>query len=105
MRSKNILAGLGPAIRYRNEKPILNNPPFYDYVGKLNKETFDIGLNSSVLYMVTTGKNLISLKLCYSAFNRGRNPLSLGIFYGWRWKNKHILKDNLPASVITSIKS
>ena len=83
---KNLLLGIGPAaVRYRNEKPTFNNPPGYDYVGRRNKEYFDIGLNGSVLYMFSTGKNSISLKLSYSAFNKGRNPLSLGIFYDWRW--------------------
>ena len=86
LRSKNLLLGLGPALRYRNEKRIFDFPPGYDFAGKLNKEYFDIGLNSSVLYIFNTGKNSISLKLSYSAFNKGRNPLSLGIFYDWRCK-------------------
>lgn len=80
---KNLLLGIGPAARYRNEKPVLNNPPFYDYVGKRNQEYIDLGLNSSVLYMFNTRKNSILFKLSYSAFNGGKSPLSFGIFYGW----------------------
>ena len=83
LKSKNLLFGLGPAIRYRNEKGVIDSP--FDFAGKLNKETFDMGLNSSMLYIFNTVKNSISLKLSYSAFNRGKNPLSLGMFYDWRW--------------------
>jgi hypothetical protein len=86
VKSKNLLLGLGPAVRYRNEKRFKNVPPGYDFVGKLNEEYFDFGLNGSVLYMFITGKNSISLKLSYSAYNRGKNPLSIGVFYDWRWK-------------------
>ena len=86
LKSKNLLLGLGPAVRYRNEKSIIILQPGFDFAGKLNKEYYDIGLNSSMLYMFNTGKNSISLKLSYSAFNKGRNPLSLGVFYDWRCK-------------------
>lgn len=84
LKSKNLLFGMGPAMRYRNEKMFIDS--LNDWVGKFNKEYFDIGLNSSALYMFNTRKNIISLKLSYSIFNAGRNPLSLGIFYGWRGK-------------------
>jgi hypothetical protein len=86
LQSKNLLLGLGPAVRYRNEKRMMTDPPFNDFVGNLNREYIDIGLNGSALYMFNTRKNSISLKLSYSIFNAGRSPLSLGIFYDWRWK-------------------
>ena len=40
---KNLLIGMGPATRYRNEKRFMNLPPGYDYAGDITKEYYDLG--------------------------------------------------------------
>lgn len=85
----NTSIGIGPSGRYRREKKVLYfYPPVnpFEIVLDPDKDHFDIGINSSVQQLFNIGKkNALSIKLTYSIFNEGENPLSFGIFYGWKW--------------------
>ena len=82
--------GIGPAIRFRKERVIKYyypqpnpfevvygpNPPSLDYGG-----AFKSGYNFKI-----SGTSFLSVKLIYSIFNKGINPISFGVAYGWNWE-------------------
>lgn len=75
--------GGGPAGRYRKERDFYPRPPGYDIVGDPYEAHFDPGINGFLMQSFKIGnKSQLSLKLNYAVFNHGRNPLSLGMFYG-----------------------
>ena len=85
----NTSIGIGPSSRYRNEKEVLYfYPPVnpFEMVIDPDKTHFDIGINGSLQQLFNIGKKTsLSIKLSYSIFNEGENPLSFGVFYGWKW--------------------
>ncbi len=89
LTKNNTSIGIGPSLRYRNEMKILYfYPPVnpFESVHDPNRSHYDIGINASLLHNFIINKNAnILMKLSYSLHNKGRNPLSFGIFYGWDW--------------------
>lgn len=84
--SKKSAFGIGPTLRNRNDKTILALfPPINPTQGLIDTESsiYDLGLNGSFLQTIRLRKksNLI-IKLNYTIFNKGANPLSCGFFYG-----------------------
>ena len=85
----NTSIGIGPSARYRNEKEILYfYPPVnpFEMVIDPDKAHFDVGINGSAQQLFNIGKkSSLSIKLSYSIFSDGKNPLSFGVFYGCKW--------------------
>ncbi len=81
---RNAFFGIGTNVRYRSEKTLISLGGF-DGLVKRNA-FFDFGVNANLQQqLIATKGNKIFMKLNYSLYNKGRNPLSLGIFYGWNW--------------------
>lgn len=82
---KNFSLGIGPSLRYRNEKKVVYLPqsnPF-DFLIDPNKSHFDIGGFANLKYeIVMNKKSFFNVKLTYRIYNKGVNPISLGLFYG-----------------------
>jgi len=85
-KMNNTIVGMGTNVRYRSEMKFLG---FYPggFDGAVKRNGFlDFGVNASLQQqLIATKGNKIFIKLNYSLYNKGRNPLSLGIFYGWNW--------------------
>ena len=85
---KNAYFGVGTNVRYRREIEFLYYyPPVNPFEGRVKTNAFlDFGINASLQQqLIATKGNKIFIKLNYSLYNKGRNPLSLGLFYGWNW--------------------
>ncbi len=86
---KTTMVGIGPSIRLRKEDKILYfYPPInpFEAVSDPNKYHFDFGLNASAVRNIRFSKRGgVIMKLSYSLYSKGRNPLNLGFFYGWKW--------------------
>jgi len=85
---KNTFLGIGANVRYRTETKILYfYPPVNPFERVIKRNAFfDFGINANLQQqLIATKSNKIFIKLNYSLYNKGRNPLSLGIFYGWNW--------------------
>jgi hypothetical protein len=85
----NTSIGAGPSCRHRTERKILYfYPPInpFEMVTDPDRTHFDVGINGSLQQLFNIGKKTsLSIKLSYSIFNEGENPLSFGVFYGWKW--------------------
>ncbi len=79
----------GPTIRYRNEKKILYfypQPNPFEFVIEPKKSHLDIGAAIKTGYNLNiTKKTFLTLKLSYRLYNKGVNPVSLGVSYGLSW--------------------
>jgi len=86
---KDFYISAGPSIRYRNEKKILyfypqGNP--FEFVIDRNKSHVDIGAAFKSGYNIhITKKSIVVFKLSYRLYNKGVNPISFGLSYGWTW--------------------
>lgn len=85
----NSFVGIGPSFRMRNEKKILYfYPPVnpFEAVIDPDKAHFDFGINANFLHTIPLNlKSKLFFKLSYSLHNKGKNPISLGFFYGRSW--------------------
>jgi hypothetical protein len=84
----NFSVGIGPALRFRNEKKVVYLPqtnPF-DFLIDPNKSHFDFGAFANAKYEIPLNKkSLFNVRLTYRIYNKGVNPISLGLFYGRRF--------------------
>ena len=80
--------GIGPSLRYRNEKKVVYLPqsnPF-DFLIDPNKSHIDFGGFTNLKYEIPiTKKSFFNVKLTYRIYNKGVNPILLGLFYGRRF--------------------
>ena len=83
----NTIVGMGTNVRYRSEKKFYFYPGAAPFDAAIERNGFlDFGLNANLQQqLIATKGNKIFIKLNYSLYNKGRNPLSLGLFYGWNW--------------------
>jgi hypothetical protein len=83
----NFSAGIGPSVRYRNEKKVIYLPqsnPF-DFLIDRKKGYFDFGGFANVKYeMPLNKKALFDIRLSYRIYSKGVNPISIGLFYSRR---------------------
>lgn len=86
---KGFITGVGPSLRYRNEKRVLYRYPQpnpFEIVIDPKKSHIDFGgVVSSGYGLNITGKSTLAVKLTYRFYNAGVNPVSVGIFYGRGW--------------------
>jgi hypothetical protein len=82
---KNFSIGIGPSLRFRNEKKIVYLPQPYpfDFLIDPNKSHFDFGAFVNAKYEIPLNKkSFFDVKIAYRIYNKGVNPISLGLFYG-----------------------
>ncbi len=89
LTKNNTSVGIGPSIRYGKEEKVISISPGYpiSYIDISSNEFHtEIGINASLLHNFTiNNKSTFLMKLSYSLYNIGQNPLSLGVFYGLGW--------------------
>ena len=82
---KGFFVAIGPTIRYRHEKKILHPYPF-EIVIDPNKSHFDIGGAISSGYKLKLAqKSSVTLKMTYRFYNKGVNPVSVGVSLSRTW--------------------
>lgn len=87
---KSFFFSAGPSVRYRNEKKILyfypsSNP--FEFVIDPDKAHFDFGAAFKTGYNLSISKkSFFVLKLSYRFYNKGIDPVSFGVSYGWTWE-------------------
>lgn len=90
-RRKNLFAGVGPALRYRQERIITSNYEILPGIIQRDwnrKEQYEFGVALRAGYdLKITNGTFLSACISYKIFN-GINPLSFGVAYGWKWKMK-----------------
>lgn len=89
-KSNGFFGGIGPTIRFRNERKIKYFYPqpdrYFEIVFEPNPLSFDFGGGVKTGYNFSiTKRSLLSLKLTYRFYNKGGNPVSLGVSYGLTW--------------------
>ncbi|HEX8331198.1 MAG TPA: hypothetical protein VF622_01180 [Segetibacter sp.] len=81
--------GVGPTIRYRKERVIkyfYPQPNPFEVVYGPNPATLDFGGAVKAGYdLKLSRRNFLRLKLSYKLYNKGVNPVSFGVLYGWSW--------------------
>ncbi len=85
---KSAIFGIGTNVRYRSERKLIYfYPPVTPFEGRVKRNAFfDFGVNANLQQqLIATKSNKIFIKLNYSLYNKGKSPLSLGIFYPWNW--------------------
>jgi hypothetical protein len=90
-RQKNFFSGVGPALRYRQERTVtsINEwQPGITQTDSKRTEQYEFGamLRAGYDLKITKG-TFLSAHISYKIFN-GINPLSFGVAYGWKWKMK-----------------
>lgn len=87
--NKCFFLSAGPSIRYRNEKKIPSYDPrleFFDFLIDPNKSHIDFGAAAKAGYNINiTKKSIVVFNLAYRHYNKGVNPISFGVSYGWAW--------------------
>lgn len=86
---KNATVSIGPSLRYRNEKKIVYfypQPNPFEFVIDRRKSHFDLGGVINTGYNFNLNKrSLVNIQVAYRFYNRGANPISIGVFYGLGW--------------------